>query len=87
MADGVATDPRVLAGIPVIREIRIPVHLMMERMAAGNSREAILGEYSELTDEDVTSAVEYASQLREAGGRVTSVDSETKTSPDGGRRP
>ncbi len=87
MTDGITTDSKVLAGKPVIRETRIPVYLMMGIMAAGNSREAILWEYSELTDEDITSAVEYTSQLREAGGRVTSVDTKTKTSRGGGRRP
>jgi uncharacterized protein (DUF433 family) len=63
MNDRISTDPRVLAGKPVIRGTRIPVYLILELMAAGNSREDILKEYPELTDEDITSAVEYASQI------------------------
>jgi uncharacterized protein (DUF433 family) len=63
MTDRITTDPEVLAGKPVIRGTRIPVYLILELMAAGNSREDILKEYPELTEEDIASAVEYASQI------------------------
>lgn len=59
----VVTDPKVLAGKPVIRGTRIPVYLIMELLAAGNSREDILKEYPQLRDEDITAAMEYASGL------------------------
>ncbi len=59
----IATDPKVLAGQPVIRGTRIPVYLILELMAAGNSREEILREYPQLRDEDITAAIEYASQI------------------------
>ncbi len=63
MDDRIATDPGVLAGKPVIRGTRIPVYLILELLAAGNSRQEILKEYPQLTDEDITAAMEYASGL------------------------
>ena len=63
MSDRIVTDPKVLAGKPVIRGTRIPVYLIVELLAAGNPREDILKEYPQLADEDITAAMEYASQL------------------------
>ena len=59
----ITTDPKVLAGQPVIRGTRIPVYLILELLAAGNSREDVLGQYPQLTDQDITAAIEYASQV------------------------
>ena len=59
----ITTDPNVLAGKPVIRGTRIPVYLIVELLAAGNSRPDILKEYPQLTDEDITAAMAYASEL------------------------
>jgi len=59
----ITTDPKVLAGKPVIRGTRIPVYLIMELLAAGNTRQEILKEYPQLKDEDITAAMTYASQL------------------------
>jgi len=59
----ITTDPKVLAGKPVIRGTRIPVYLIVELLAAGNSRQDILKEYPQLTDEDITAAMAYASEL------------------------
>ena len=59
----IETNPKVLAGKPVIRGTRVPVYLILELLAAGNSRQEILKEYPQLADEDITAAMEYASQL------------------------
>ncbi|HLB68399.1 MAG TPA: DUF433 domain-containing protein [Thermoplasmata archaeon] len=63
MNDRITTDPKVLAGKPVIRGTRIPVYLIMELLAGGNTREEILREYPQLTDDDITAAMAYASEL------------------------
>jgi len=63
MADRIATDPKVLAGTPVIRGTRIPVSVILDALAAGNSREDILREYPELTNDDISAAIEYASRI------------------------
>ena len=63
MADRIAADPKVLAGKPVIRGTRIPVSVILDSLAAGNSREDILREYPELTNDDISAAIEYASRI------------------------
>ena len=63
MNERITTDPKVLAGQPVIRGTRIPVYVILEVLAAGNSREDVLRQYPQLRDEDLTAAMEYASQI------------------------
>lgn len=63
MVDCVEVNPKILGGKPVIRGTRIPVHLILDLLAAGNSQEAILKEYPQLKAEDVAAAVQYASSL------------------------
>ena len=63
MADRIATNPKVLAGKPVIRGTRIPVSVILDSLAAGNSREDILREYPGLTNDDISAAIEYASRI------------------------
>ena len=63
MADRIAADPKVLAGKPVIRGTRIPVSVILDSLAAGNSREDILREYPELTNDDISAAIAYASEI------------------------
>lgn len=63
MNSRITRDPKVLSGKPVIRGTRIPVYLILELLAAGNTRQDILKEYPQLRDKDVTVAIEYASQI------------------------
>jgi uncharacterized protein (DUF433 family) len=67
MVDRIDVGPKVLGGKPVIRGTRIPVHLILDLLAAGNSQEAILKEYPQLKVKDVTAAVQYASRLLQGG--------------------
>ena len=53
-------DPRVCNGKPVIKETRIPVSVVPERLAAHESWEAILSAYPELKKEDIQEAILYA---------------------------
>ena len=59
----ITTDPKVLVGKPVIRGTRIPVYLILELLAAGSDRKEILENYPQLKDEDITAAIEYASEV------------------------
>jgi len=63
MNDRITTDPKVLVGKPVIRGTRIPVYLILELLAAGTSREETLQNYPQLKNEDITAAIEYASEV------------------------
>lgn len=66
-ASRVVVDPAILAGKPVIRGTRIPVHLIVGLLGMGEGVEGILAEYPQLTREDVAAAAEFASRVLEAG--------------------
>ncbi len=53
-------DPKVCNGKPVIKGTRIPVTVVLEHVAEGESWEKILANYPELTKEDIHDALLYA---------------------------
>jgi uncharacterized protein (DUF433 family) len=67
----VVSDPEVRGGEPVVRDTRIPVHLLAEMVAQGTSPEAILAAYPALTAESLDAAVLFA-QLHPRRGRPRS---------------
>jgi len=56
---GITIDPLVKGGKPVIKGTRVPVELILGKLAAGLSYEEIMTEY-ELTKEDIFTALRYA---------------------------
>jgi uncharacterized protein (DUF433 family) len=56
----VEIDPAVLAGKPVIRGTRIPVELILRKLAEGASHEDLLDAYPRLEPEDLRAALTYA---------------------------
>jgi len=60
LTERIELNPRVCNGKPVIRGTRIPVSVILEQIAEGESWEAILAGYSELTREDIQAALLYA---------------------------
>lgn len=64
--DRISVDPAVVHGKPVIRGTRVTVQVILELLAAGESVEGLLGQYDELTRDDVYAALEYAASV--AGG-------------------
>jgi len=61
--DRITVDPNVCFGKPCIRGLRIPVHLIVDLIAAGKSAAEIVDDYPELEPEDVKQALEYAAAL------------------------
>ena len=53
-------NPRVCNGRPVIQGTRIPVAVILEQIAAGDSWETVLSNYPELKKEDIQAALIYA---------------------------
>jgi uncharacterized protein (DUF433 family) len=49
----VEINPRIMGGKPVIRGTRIPVELILRKLGASMSPEAILADHPRLTLEDV----------------------------------
>jgi NtrC-family two-component system sensor histidine kinase KinB len=56
----VVTDPLDTRGEPIIQGTRVPVHQVLERVAAGKTPEEILAELPELELADVRAALAYA---------------------------
>lgn len=53
-------NPEIMAGKPVIRGTRIPVELILRKLGAGMTAEAILGDHPKLTLDDVRAAQAFA---------------------------
>ena len=53
-------NPRVCNGKPVIKGTRIPVSVILEQIAEGETWDALLTGYPELKKEDIQAALLYA---------------------------
>ena len=62
IAPGIVVDERIRFGKPVIKGTRVPVELVLEKLAAGISEDEIIHEY-EVTQEDIRAALHYAATL------------------------
>lgn len=60
LTDRIEVDPRVMTGKPVIRGTRIPVELIIRKLAEGATREELLDAYPRLTQADLLAALRYA---------------------------
>jgi len=53
----------VMMGKPCLKGTRIPVYLVLEKLAAGETSEVILGAYPQLGPEHIKASLEYAARL------------------------
>ena len=60
MTERVEMNPGVMLGKPVIRGTRIPVELLLRKLAEGATVEDLLDAYPRLTAEDIRAALAYA---------------------------
>ncbi len=60
MAERIEIDPRRCGGTPVINGTRIPVAVVLEQLASGETWESLLEGYPELTREDIQAVLLYA---------------------------
>ncbi|MDO8474025.1 MAG: DUF433 domain-containing protein [bacterium] len=63
MAQRITTNPKILAGKPVIKGTRIPVYLILNLLANGYTYERIIKAYPRLEKQDIKAALEYAQVL------------------------
>ncbi len=63
MESRISVDPEICSGKPCIRGTRIMVKNILGMIAGGYSIERVLEAYPELTREDVTEALDYATQV------------------------
>ena len=59
----IEAKPAVMMGKPCVKGTRIPVYLLLEKMAAGETFEQLLTAYPQLTIEDLRACIEYAAAL------------------------
>lgn len=56
-------NPEVMNGKPVIKDTRLTVELILERLADGFSNQELLDNYPRLTQEGIQAALNYAADL------------------------
>jgi uncharacterized protein (DUF433 family) len=61
--DSLVSDPQVCAGQLCAKGTRIPVTVILDNLAEGNTREEILRSYPSLTAEHLDAALAYAAEL------------------------
>ena len=58
--DRIEINPQIMGGKPVIRGTRIPVELVLRKLGAGMTAEAVLADHPRLTPEDICAAQAFA---------------------------
>ncbi|MBM3157588.1 MAG: DUF433 domain-containing protein [Chloroflexi bacterium] len=59
----IISDPNICGGEPRIKGTRIPVHVILSHLAAGEDYETILKNFPRLKREDILACLEYAAYL------------------------
>lgn len=62
----IRSDPRVMAGKPVVAGTRITVELILEKLAAGESESQLLEAHPQLTQESIRAALAFAANALKA---------------------
>lgn len=65
MSERIEINPRVCNGNPVIRGTRIPVAVILDHLAAGETWESIRRGFPELETEDISAALVFAREFIE----------------------
>lgn len=60
ITDRIEINPKVMLGKPVIRGTRIPVELILRKLAEGAREADLFDAYPRLTREDIRAAIAYA---------------------------
>jgi uncharacterized protein (DUF433 family) len=58
--DRIKVDPKKMGGVPIIRDLRMPVATIVNMIADGRTREQILHDFPELELEDIKQALQFA---------------------------
>lgn len=59
----IITDPHICHGKAHIEGTRIPVHVILDLLAVGETHKNILQAYPHLTQEDIQGCLKYAAKL------------------------
>ncbi len=56
----IKVDPKKMGGVPIIRDLRMPVATIVNMVADGRTTEQILDDFPELEAEDIRQALQFA---------------------------
>ncbi len=59
----IVVNPNICHGKPCIKGTRVPVHIILDLLAAGETEENILKAYPQITKEDISECLQYAAIL------------------------
>ena len=66
LLERIEVNPQIMMGKPVIKGTRIPVDIILRKLAHRIAVEEILRDYPRLTEEDIKAAVLYAAEGKKA---------------------
>ena len=58
----IESKPTVLYGKPVIKDTRVPVDLLLEKLSAGEEIDDLLKAYPRITKDDILAALAFAAE-------------------------
>ena len=76
--DRIVRIPGLLGGKPVIKGTRIPVDLILERLASDLDLKTLFEDYPDLTEEDIKACITYAKELVEDEEAFPTDEADTK---------
>jgi len=62
----IQSNPKIMMGKPVVKNTRITVELILEKLSKGETIEQILKSHPRLTKEAIYAALQFASQVLKA---------------------
>ncbi len=63
MYERIISDPTICGGEPCVKGTRIPVHIILSHLAAGDDYDTLLKNFPRLSMDDIKACLEYASYL------------------------
>jgi uncharacterized protein (DUF433 family) len=63
--DRITSDPLTCSGKPCIKGTRMPVHVILDLLAAGEPFDGVKVAYPHITDDDIRACIGYAASLAE----------------------
>jgi len=71
LIEKIVSDPKICSGKPCIKGTRIPVHIILDLLAAGETSEGVIKAYPNISDEQIRACLEYASVLADEEAGIT----------------
>ncbi len=67
-------NPKILLGKPVFKGTRIPLYVVLDLLAEGESIQEIINAYPDLTEKDIKAAIRFAS---DSAKHISEIELET----------